>query len=186
MGKLLDLAKGIAGEKSLHGRVGRWILAVSTALDGGAATPDYGIAKKGPVLGQVGLGDTLPLELQGLVRGITYTPSSWILIPGKTYLLQADGWFTGFSDAVAGLVEVTWADGNGVPLQAGTINSPTARFRPATCTDPDSSGAGTLSMIYTVPFGDVNLRVARLYVLQATGTADMPSGSWTSTVTEIP
>lgn len=38
MGKLLDLAKALAGERSLHGRVGRWILAASAIIDGlGAA-----------------------------------------------------------------------------------------------------------------------------------------------------
>jgi hypothetical protein len=40
--------------------------------------------------------------------------------------------------------------------------------------------------IYTVPSGNPALIVAKLRVVNATGTAQMPSGSWTSTVLEIP
>lgn len=39
MGKLLDFAKSVASEKSLHGRLGRWILEVSKALDDPATSP---------------------------------------------------------------------------------------------------------------------------------------------------
>ena len=186
MGKIFDLAKALAGEKSLHGSFGRWIQAVSRALDDGAATPDYGIVKKGPALATVGVNDTLPLEVEGPMRGVTYQGYSWILTPGKTYLLQADGWFNNFSNPATGLLDVAWVDDNNTYLQAPTMDSPSARFRPVTSTDPNSSGGGGLSMIYTVPSGDVNLRIAKLRVMGAAGTADMLSGSWTSTVLEIP
>lgn len=187
MGKLLDLAKALAGEKSLHGTFGKWIQVVSSAIDAGLGglIPDYGIAKKGPVTATVGINNNLALDVSGPIRGVSYNGASWTLTPGKTYLLQADGWFDNFSDGAAGLIDVAWVDDNNTRLQSLTMDSPTARFRPATCTDPDSSGAGSLSMIYTAPVAPA-LRTVKLRVLQATGTADMLSGSWTSTVLEIP
>lgn len=181
MGKLLDLAKGLAGEKSLHGRFGRWIQAVSTALDGGAATPDYGIAKKGAVLATIGQGDVIPLELVGLTRGVTYDEAHflWVLTPGKTYLLHGEGYFDSFSDPVNGSLDVAWVDAVGTPLVGGGINSPENRFEP-------QAQSGSVSMIYTVPFGDIALTTARLYCTLATGTAAMVQGFWSSTVLQIP
>lgn len=182
MGKLFDLAKGLTGEKSLHGRFGRWIQAVSTALDAGAATPDYGMAKKGPALAVIGVGDKLILELPGLIRGVTYqeTQGNWILTPGKTYLLHGEGYFSGFSDAVTGFLDITWADDNDARLIGGGIDAPSGRFFTG------ASQAASVSMLYTVPLTGDALRVAKLYCIGATGTAQMSSGLFSATVVEIP
>ncbi len=182
MGKLLDLAKGFAGEKTLHGRFGRWVQAVSTALDGGAATPEYGMAKKGPAPAVIGVGDKLILELEGLTRGLTYQAAqgNWILTPGKTYLLHGEGYFSGYSDAVNGFLDITWADDNDARLIGGGIDAPSARFFVG------ASQGNSVSMIYTVPLGNPALTVAKLYCIGATGTAQMSSGLFSSTVVEIP
>lgn len=181
MGKLFDLAKGLAGEKSLHGRFGRWIQAVSTALDAGSATPAFGIAKKGAALDVIGQGDTIPLDLTGLTRGVTYDVAHflWVLTPGKTYLLHGEGYFDSFSDPVNGFLDVTWVDAVGTPLVGGGINSPENRFAPG-------AQSGSVSMVYTVPYGSVALTAARLDCVLANGTAGMVQGFFSSTVVEIP
>lgn len=181
MGKLLDLAKALASERSLHGRLGRWILEASSALDtGSTVSPDYGQAKKGPALAVIGQGDRLVLELPGLIRGVTYQASegNWVLVPGKTYLLRGEGSFVSFSDAVNGELNIAWVDDYGDRLVGGSIDSPTAH-----CTVGGESGV--VSMIYTVPTTDNRLAVARLRCVTATGTAQIPSGYWSSTVLEI-
>ena len=187
MGKLLDLAKALAGEKSLHSALGRWIQAVSLALDGGSAAPDYGIVGKGAALAVIGVGDALPLDAPGLIRGVQYSTgtSLWTLTPGKTYRLTAVGFFRTFSDGTGGLLDIQWIDANGNVLSSGGLDSPTVRFRPATCTDADSSAAG-LEMIYRVPAGDPLAAQVQLSCSNATGTAQMPEGSWTAIVQEIP
>lgn len=191
MGILLDLAKALTGEKSLHGTFGRWIQAVSRALDEGAAAPDYAQMKiTGAGQAAIGANTNLALDTACVVRGdITHQPATGTLIlpAGKTFLLQAQGYFSGFSDATGGALEVQWVDGNNVALSNAGCSGGVGRFVPTTNTTAGSSAGGVPSLIYTVPDNaSAAGRAVRLRAVAGTGTADMPGNSWVATATEIP
>ncbi len=119
MGKLLDLAKAVAGEKTLHGRFGRWILAVSQALDvqGGEAPLEFiqvGYANQQTLT----VGDTLVPDEVLIRSGIAYAGGSFRLSANKKYRLVAHGEMTQFNDDVGGEHHIAWFDDTGV--QYGT------------------------------------------------------------------
>lgn len=178
MGKLLDLAKSIAGEKSLHGRVGRWILAVSRALDaqGGEIPLEYiqvGYSAPQTIATNT---DLLP-DQTIIVEGITYAPLSGIfrLTGGKKYRLIAHGQLTDFSDDVAGTLDIAWLN-SGTNAMLGVIGV----FEPHTST-VDACDHPVVEAIIA-PAADVNVK---LRCRSATGSAIINAGGFSASIVEI-
>lgn len=177
MGKLIDLAKGLAGEKSLHGRFGRWILAASSALDaqGGETPLEYiqvGYSAPQTIATNT---DLIPDDVL-IVSGITYAPLSGIfrLTGGKKYRLVAHGKFTDFSDDVAGTLSIAWLDGNNAVLGvAGAFEPHTSTVD--TCDHP-------IVEAIVAPAADITVK---LRCRSATGSAIINAGGFSASIVEI-
>mgnify|MGYP001594673714 CR=1 FL=1 len=178
MGKLLDLAKALAGEKSLHGLFGRWIQAVSSALDAqGGATP----------LEYIQVGYTAPQTIAAntdllpddtiIVSGITYSPPSGLfrLTGGKKYHLLAHGRFTDFSDDTGGVLNVAWLDNDSSGV-LGVVGV----FEPHTST-VDACDHPVVEAVIA-PTEDVNVK---LRCRSATGSAIINAGGFSASIVEL-
>lgn len=132
MGKLLDLAKSIAGEKSLLGRVGRWILAVSTKLDDSVPGPyivtelfnaPQDIANLTPAT-------VLVLDSIQVDGGISYnTATGRYVLPPGTYDLAFYAYWEVFNDQANDYARAIWVTGAGHQLPGASIIYPQASTR---------------------------------------------------------
>lgn len=177
MGKLLDFAKSVASEKSLHGRLGRWILEVSRALDSqGADTPvDYiqvgYTAPQTVIVGNVIAPDTV-LERQG----ITYSQGLFRLLAGKVYHLTASGRFTSFAGGEgAGMLTLEWHDAATHAYGTRMVVEPHTAVTAAT-------NAPVAEAIIVVPPGDL---ILALVCVSGDGSAVIEADAFSIVITEI-
>jgi hypothetical protein len=186
MGRLLDLAKAISAEHSLWGRLGRWILAVSTTLDS-TSTRGYVEAKNDGDQLAVGAGTNILLQTTIANRNIDraggVSEMEFELEAGKTYLLSAHGWATTFSDAVDGQLGIRWVDGNNASVPVGGSDAQAASWSPLT-DDSAQSADPVTDVIFEVP-ASATLAERRVHLRCTTATGTATVTSVQGTITEL-
>jgi len=182
MGSALDLWKSKQKDR-WEQVVSQLIDAVVAALGGGSGGGSLGeldvVETRRAGLDQllVGAGSDIVLNNIVFTRGeiaYDFNTGVYTLQPLKVYELDFSAFFTSFSDATGGGLEIAWVDANtNAPLDTNISGI----FKPSTSTDPSNESPRAHAVFISEQAAQVKLRC-----INATGTATLsgPSGGGSS------